>query len=248
MPDGRMVMPPAPPIKRSYINKRALNIKYRFNGDFIVAGRPLVLTTDPAESERAHVATGLRVWDGGIVLARYFERYVPEALDAREGQRLRGLELGCGTGVAGLAFAYLGQEVILSDIGDLQKAATEANVAQNQNHFLVAGGSVSYQAVDWKNLPAREEFGAFDVVFAGDVIWHETLVQPFLDALCWVVSGPGAREILLSHKVRDEESVALFEKSVSERGLVVEKKVPTEPLLEPDGHPEVFIYHIRARA
>lgn len=234
-------------IKRSYVTAKSLSLKYRFDGDFTAAGRPLLLTSDPADSERAHSATGLRVWDGGIVLARYLERYVPERLTAAGGRRLRALELGCGTGVAGLAFAFLGQEVALSDVGDLQRVATEANVARNQASIDSARGSVSYHAVDWKNLPNRESFGHFDVVFAGDVIWHETLVAPFMDALQWAVSGPGTGEILLSHKVRDEESVALFERHLQERGLLLTKKVPTEPLLDPDGHPEVCIYHLRSK-
>jgi len=243
-------LPPTQGIKRQYFNPKSLSIKYKFNGDFTVVGRPLLLNSDPAESTRAHVATGLRVWDGGIVLARYLEHYMPEALAAaaRRGHsagRLRGLELGSGTGVGGITLAMLGQEAILSDIGDVQQAATEANIAQNGAQVSAAGGSVRYETVDWKNLPEREHFGALDMVFAGDVIWHESLVEPFLQALRWAVSGPGAHEILLSHKVRDEESVALFEQSIMGSGLVVERKVPTEPLLGDDGHPEVFVYHMR---
>merc|ERR1712008_216650 len=100
--------------------------------------------------ERSHLATGLRVWDGGIVLAKYFERcYVPSRLQEGHEQQLRGLELGCGTGVAGLSFALMGQDVVLSDLGDLQAAQTLGNISQNDAEIQNAGGKATYVPLDW---------------------------------------------------------------------------------------------------
>lgn len=238
----RAVMKPGQ--KRAYVNPKSLNMKYEFGGDFVINGRPLHLVTDSPESERSHIATGLRAWDCGIVLAKYFEQYAQQFLQASGKPRLRGLELGCGTGVAGLSLALLGQDVVLTDIGDVQQAATQANIVRNAAHIAVAGGNVQYRTLDWNQLPEREPFGAWDIVFAGDVIWHETLVEPFLSALRWAASGPGTINILLAHKVRDEESVLLFEQLVARDGFTIEQKVATEPILD-DGHPEVFVYHIK---
>jgi len=241
---------PRPPYvsgSRQYINPKSFAMKYKFNGDFHIHGRPLVLTLDPIDSQRSFLATGLRVWDCGIVLAKYLERYVPALLQASRRPQLRGLELGCGTGVAGLSFAFAGQQVVLSDLGDVQAAATKGNIARNLGNIMAAGGSATYESLDWRCLPDRAPLGVFDVVFAGDVIWHETLVEPFLQAVAWALSGPGAGEVLLSHKVRDEESVRLFEQMVGNMGLVIQKKVPTEQVLGGDGHPEVFVYHFRKR-
>jgi len=233
--------------KRQYVNSKCLSMKYRFNGDFGIGGRPLVLTVDPIDSERSYLKTGLRVWDGGIVLAKYLERYVPGLLQASRKTQIRGLDLGCGTGVAGISLALMGQQALLSDLGGLQAQATEANIAQNSGHIAAAGGSAAFEILDWEKLPSRERFGFFDVVFGADVIWHETLVGPFLNALAWAASGPGVGDILLSHKVRDEESVRMFEQQAAAAGMNVLRKVPSEEFIGDDGHPDVFVYHLRAR-
>lgn len=258
-PYPRMVSPheglagagPRQPIiagRRQYVNPKSLSMKYMFNGDFTIGSRPLVLTVDPPESQRSHVATGLRIWDGGIVLAKYLEYFVPEKVRACGKPQLRGLELGSGTGIGGLSFALMGQHVVLSDLGDIQGAATQANITQNLPQVAAAHGSASFEVLDWSKLPDRSCLGAFDVVFAGDVIWHETLVEPFLQAVSWATSGPGvSAEVLLSHKLRDQESVELFERLLVQAGLYIEKKVPTEQVLGEDGHPEVFVYHFRRR-
>jgi len=207
----------------------------------------LLLNYDPPDrmDEQDGFATGLRVWDGGLVLAKYLERYVPTATAGRP--RLRGLELGAGTGVAGLSFALMGQEVILSDIGEKQATRTRSNIERNEGHIAAMGGRASYESLDWTALPERGRFGAFDMVFAADVIWHESLVDPFIQALAWAASGPGLNEVLLSHKVRDEESVNRFETQVGLAGFVIQQRVPSEPILGDFGHPDVVIYHLRRR-
>ncbi|CAE7250949.1 exgA [Symbiodinium pilosum] len=145
----------------------------------------------------------------------------------------------------GLSFAVLGNEVLLTDIGDLQATLTQGNITQNQGSIAAAGGAATYATLDWRRLPQRDQYGYFDLVFAGDVIWHETLVEPFLQAVAWATSGPGAGEVILSHKVRDQESVALFQQMLSSLGLQIAKEVPSEQLLGQDGHPDVRVYHLK---
>jgi len=149
--------------------------------------------------------------------------------------------------VGGLSLAFLGQDAILSDIGELQALQTQGNINRNRTQIAAAGGSASYVELDWNRLPDRASLGPLDVVCGSDVIWHETLVEPFVQAVAWALSGPGPSEALLSHKVRDEESVLLFDRKAAEAGLVVERRVKTEELLGADGHPDVTIYHIRRR-
>ncbi|CAK0804694.1 unnamed protein product [Prorocentrum cordatum] len=186
---------------------------------------------------------------GSEVLAKYLEHYVRRAPRATgpgpTPGRLRGLELGCGTGVGGLALALLGHEAVLSDIGDLQAAATQSNIDRNRAQIAAAGGEATYMTLDWRGLPARAPLGAFDLVVAADVVWHESLVEPFLQAVSWACSGPGSSEVILSHKVRDEESVQLWERLTAEAGLRIERKVRTEEAVGEDGHPDVVVYHLR---
>lgn len=51
-------------------------------------------------------------------------------------------------------------------------------------------------------------------------------------------------EILLSHKVRDEESMILFENMLAEKGFTV-RKVQTMDALGERGLPDAIMYHIR---
>merc|ERR1719215_2600266 len=108
----------------------ALAVKTKFDGDYTINASPMALSVD--RSSASHSATGLNVWDCGVVLGKFLEAYVPEKLAGDLGRRqLRGLELGCGTGVAGLAFAFMGQQVVLTDKGVEQAAATRGNIAMN---------------------------------------------------------------------------------------------------------------------
>eukprot|EP00811_Abedinium_folium_P033642 NODE_6590_length_1657_cov_6.218954.p1 GENE.NODE_6590_length_1657_cov_6.218954~~NODE_6590_length_1657_cov_6.218954.p1 ORF type:complete len:492 (+),score=121.73 NODE_6590_length_1657_cov_6.218954:98-1573(+) len=229
--------------KTSFPNPKCLSTKFNFDGDFKVNNLPLLLTVDPISSTRACHVTGLRVWDGGIVLSKYLEHYAPQV---SHGRKLRGLELGCGSGVASLGFALMGHDVMLSDIAGMQAEATELNITRNAPQIQEAGGSATFEVLDWKELPKdRERYGRFDLVFASDVIWHQHFVALFVDALDWAAKGPGIGEILLSHKVRDAESMEEFEALIQQKGWVLERKVESEKAIGEDGHPLVHIYHVK---
>lgn len=75
--------------------------------------------TAHADAEIMQMGTGAVVWEAGVVLAKYLEK---EALTSAQ-QSTRSvwsghhiLELGCGTGVAGLAAALLGAHVVVTDL------------------------------------------------------------------------------------------------------------------------------------
>lgn len=228
--------------RRQFMNPKSFMLLYNFKGDFKINGRPMILTVDPPDS--AKLATGLRIWDGGIVLAKYLEFYAPK-MAQRLQRPLRGIELGCGTGVAGFGLAFLGHQVLLTDIGAEQAAATQGNIAQNMQTLAATGGSAQYGHLDWRQLPERSQYGRFDLVLASDVIWHESLVEPFLQAVSWATSGPGAEEVILSHKARDQESIELFHKMLGPLGLALTSQVPSEQVLGEHGHPDVQLYHLR---
>ena len=59
------------------------------------------------EREEAFLGTGLITWDGAVVLAKYMEWH-PSAVSQK-----RILEVGAGTGVAGMAAALLGASSVL---------------------------------------------------------------------------------------------------------------------------------------
>ena len=66
-----------------------------------------IAATHSQEKEEAELGTGLITWDGAIVLAKYLEIH-PDAV-----RNKNVLELGAGTGVAGMAAALLGAKNVL---------------------------------------------------------------------------------------------------------------------------------------
>lgn len=79
-------------------------LKFEFNGDFKVNERPVLLhSLGPADPGWE---TGWRVWDAGIILAKYAEQYTAKL--AQSSTSAVFVELGAGTGVAGLGFALCG--------------------------------------------------------------------------------------------------------------------------------------------
>merc|ERR1719395_525162 len=75
---------------------RMLAMEYDFQGDFKIAGKPVLLR---AEKPTAQGETGFRVWDAGMILAKWLETNVQPSDTI--------LDLGCGSGVSGIAAALV---------------------------------------------------------------------------------------------------------------------------------------------
>eukprot|EP00668_Euglena_longa_P011739 GGOE01014155.1.p1 GENE.GGOE01014155.1~~GGOE01014155.1.p1 ORF type:complete len:238 (+),score=48.55 GGOE01014155.1:58-771(+) len=177
---------------------KILALAYKFDGDFLIDGQPLLLEPDAPTTPTKE--TGYRVWDCGIVLAKQIEAtYSPTAC-----RGLRVLELGCGTGVAGFSMALKGAAVTLTD-----KAAvadrTAVNVERNRAAVAAVGGSVKFEVLDWNRLGDWQSTEQFDVILAADCVWHESHVEPFTRALQHVCRHGSAHvHALMAHKRRYE--------------------------------------------
>ena len=106
--------------------------------------------------------------------------------------------------------------------------------------------------INSKALPARENFGTFDLIFGADVIYLKPLAEPFVKALAWAVSGSGAVNILVAHKMRttcnlvcDLTTIADFERSAKREGLGIVEAVRTGEALLAEGSAKVFVYHLQ---
>jgi ETFB lysine methyltransferase len=102
-------------------------------------------------------------------------RVLAERLLREQGQNRRLLELGCGIGLASLAAAQVGFDVLATDYYAEALEFTSANAAR---HAL---GHVDTRLVDWRKLP--DDLGRFDVVAASDVLYerhHPPLVAAAL--------------------------------------------------------------------
>ena len=117
------------------------------------------------------------------------------------------LELGAGTGLAGLAAAAAGAHVLLTDVPSIVTDALEPNIARNANpaRGLVLGegdsgardpggwedatavglGTATATPLDWtvplaeQLVPSRDPRRA-ELVLAAECVWLEELVEPFV--------------------------------------------------------------------
>lgn len=110
------------------------------------------------------------------------------------------LELGSGTGAAGLALAAaLPARAVLSDLPDALPNLRH-NTDLNAPLLASAGGAASVVALPWGNAAAMRDVAAaqaeaeaeappFDLVVASDVVYYEALVDPLIETLRFFVKG-----------------------------------------------------------
>ncbi len=107
------------------------------------------------------------------------------------------IELGSGTGIAGLVAASLGASVVLTD-----KAELVPLLQRNAELNAPNCGSVSVEALDWTNIPTDAETfkQKFDFIIGADITYSQefgALLLPVLKLL----SKP-TTQILIAHKDR----------------------------------------------
>lgn len=112
----------------------------------------LVLHQEPAINEAVGV-TGALVWDAALLLAKWLQEtdFSGNPQDALPAAGLRVLELGCGTGAAGLAGACVlprGSLVVLSDL-KLHIPLLEKNIRANAVAISKAGNQCWAAELSW---------------------------------------------------------------------------------------------------
>lgn len=111
------------------------------------------------------------------------------------GSPLSVLELGSGTGAAGLALAAaLPARTVLSDLPDALPNLRH-NVELNEHLLGSAGGAASVVPLRWGDASAMADVAVaqtaspFDLVVASDVVYYEELVDPLIETLRFFVKG-----------------------------------------------------------
>lgn len=171
---------------------------------FKLCGRTVSITDGTQRS----LGTGLNTWDGAVVLAKYLEKNSHVV----SGKRV--LELGSGTGLAGIAAALSGAD--LTVLSDLPYALDNLwhNIHSNINESDI-NCRVFSRGLDWSDpktylfpdgvvsLDGSMQSGQYqewDVILGADVVWVEDLVPSLVKALRALV-GPSTT-LILSHQVR----------------------------------------------
>jgi len=200
-------------------------------GELTIHGSPLLVT----QEANSGLGTGLTVWDGSVVLAKYLEARYPSLA----GKRV--LEVGSGPGVAGLAALALGATVTFSDL-PYCLPNLRATVARN-GHLVKAGaqppavGELDWTAPQRSSLPGLQ---SMDIVVGADVVWVEELIPPLVSTLAWLSAGPAPPAILLAHQTRSTRGDDLLHAELAQAGLRA-TAVPPE-LHHPDfAHPRISI-------
>jgi predicted nicotinamide N-methyase len=170
-----------------------------------------------SELEQASLGTGLNIWDGSIVLAKYLETHSELVIKNNV------LELGAGTGVAGIAAGLLGaRSVLLTDLeytlDNLRRNADDNFAQMAPLAPMTSPSSVTSSkdqqpvnfayrvaALDWADSSTYPNVSGvrqpFDVILGADIVWLEHLV-PLLVSTLVACMGENTL-LLLSHQVID---------------------------------------------
>ncbi|KAJ3311128.1 hypothetical protein HDU76_003201 [Blyttiomyces sp. JEL0837] len=167
-----------------------------------------------------------RIWDSAYILCDMLstlaQRYISNHKTSNT-KPIRVLDIGCGVGVAGIAFAAMGLpngnpvEVALTDLGDALELA-KVNLEANRK-VLTRSANVYVKELVWGDVKSAQELGKFHIVLASDVVYETQYFKDLIETLR-VVSGNGDNdddvetEIWLMYKRRGldlDEEVGFFD-------------------------------------
>lgn len=138
------------------------------------------------------------VWDAAIVLGRYLEKIAAQLW----GKKV--IELGAGTGFAGIVASLLGGNVTITDRKmalDVTKMNVEGNLGKKQN-------SVEIKELEWGQSVSSFS-PPFDFVLGADIVYIEDTFNDLLKTLQDLCDENSV--VLLSCKIRYDRDKRFFE-------------------------------------
>jgi len=189
---------------------------------FLIAGKQLEL------EQRLRESVGAVVWEAALVLSRFLEECSQPQGVYPDAVRLKGkrvLELGTGTGLVGMVAHLLGaQQVVLTDREEIL-SVTRDNVRHNMPHAVSpsdtdhpSSSPIMIKPLLWGSGEESCLGGAFDFVFAADLLYnnehHEALLQTLL-AVC----ADTSTTVIMVQKWRDSSKESGFFMQAEMHGL-----------------------------
>ena len=124
------------------------------------------------------VGIGGKTWSTGALACKHLAAHAARYAALAPTRQLRILELGAGTGIAGLfAAKCLEARVVLTDAED-HLALLRDNVKRND-----LGERVAVQLFDWKDEASWDLSSAPDLILCTDNAYHPSLYEPLAAAL-----------------------------------------------------------------
>ncbi|XP_078493858.1 protein N-lysine methyltransferase METTL21A-like [Ciona intestinalis] len=157
----------------------------------------LGVTFNILQTWQEHGVAGV-VWEAATVLADYLA-------DNYDFHGRKVIELGAGTGVVGMAVAYLGGNVTVTDLQKFLPLLQE-NVDLNKNIIEKGGngGNLTLSELKWGENLDRFEPGFYDFILGADIIYSEEEFQNLLETLAHLYGDDNnsKRKVILSAKRR----------------------------------------------
>jgi len=201
--------------------------------DLIACGQPLAVHGDAAIGPLTLTCDGSiagQIWGAGAALGLHL-------LSTTLPNRPEVVEVGSGTGVAGLAAAAAGAtRVVLTDLPDV---VSRLQQQIDRNESALSSTEVTASPLAWGDADAAEKLcpdGA-DLVLAADVLYSgEALVHAALRSTLVSLAKPRDATILHAYEERWPKIVAMWRDGLSAGGLrVVRESVLRAPWMKPDG-------------
>lgn len=147
------------------------------------------------------------VWPSAIALGRYIAR-------SRSLSGISAVELGCGSGLAGVAAALRGARVVFTDYEPPALRFARAN------HALNLGVPGETRLFDWRDPPKRM---SAELAIASDVLYEARFLGPFVETLRRLLVPGGAALVAEPGRRIAEGSVEKLERAGFARGLHLEE-------------------------
>eukprot|EP00927_Polykrikos_kofoidii_P072209 TRINITY_DN68351_c0_g1_i1.p1 TRINITY_DN68351_c0_g1~~TRINITY_DN68351_c0_g1_i1.p1 ORF type:complete len:313 (+),score=49.92 TRINITY_DN68351_c0_g1_i1:80-1018(+) len=146
---------------------------FRFHRVEVPGRGVLMLAVSPESAQHEdRLNTGGLVWSASERLAHLLPR-----LASLTGRRV--LDIGSGTGCAGLAAALCGAEVVLADL-PAAMSLLQTNVARHQAEVRRQRGSAVQLALDWREPVGAACLEPCDLVLACDPVWLPEQCEPLV--------------------------------------------------------------------
>ncbi|XP_053550436.1 protein-lysine N-methyltransferase EEF2KMT isoform X2 [Bombina bombina] len=196
------------------------------------SGDAVTLSENPAIISGG--TTGLVTWEAALYLAEWATENASIFKDRTV------LELGSGTGLAGLAIckSCFPKKYIFSDCHQQVLQQLKENLLLNgylldkpPGHLVTEDGSssetntteISVLELDWESITDRQ-LGDLQagVVIASDVVYDPEIIIPFIRVLINLFKGRNdgrKMEMLIASTIRNVETYGLFQKALDEAGL-----------------------------